>query len=36
MSDAPYADKLEIRELIENWAIWRDSGDWHRFANGLA
>lgn len=32
MSDAPYADKLEIRELIENWAIWRDSGDWHRFA----
>ena len=24
-------DKLAIRELIENWAIWRDSGDWDRF-----
>jgi len=21
-----------IRELIENWAVWRDSGDWERFA----
>ena len=20
-----------IRQLIENWAIWRDSGDWQRF-----
>ena len=20
-----------IREIIENWAIWRDSGDWDRF-----
>ena len=25
-------DKLEIRELIENWALWRDAGDWDRFA----
>jgi len=24
-------DKLAIRELIENWVIWRDSGDWERF-----
>ena len=24
-------DRLAIRELIENWAIWRDSGDWERF-----
>jgi hypothetical protein len=24
-------DRLEIRELIENWAIWRDAGDWDRF-----
>jgi hypothetical protein len=32
MIETPYADKLEIRELIENWAIWRDSGDWQRFA----
>jgi hypothetical protein len=25
-------DRLIIRELIENWVIWRDSGDWDRFA----
>jgi SnoaL-like domain len=25
------AEKLAIREIIENWAIWRDSGDWERF-----
>jgi hypothetical protein len=25
------ADRLEIRELIENWAVWRDAGDWSRF-----
>jgi hypothetical protein len=24
-------EKLAIREVIENWAIWRDSGDWERF-----
>jgi hypothetical protein len=24
-------DKLAIRELVENWTIWRDSGDWERF-----
>lgn len=24
-------DKLAIRELIENWAVWRDAGDWERF-----
>ncbi len=24
-------DKLRIREVIENWVIWRDSGDWERF-----
>ncbi|HWB23823.1 MAG TPA: nuclear transport factor 2 family protein [Gaiellaceae bacterium] len=24
-------DKQQIRELIENWAIWRDAGDWDRF-----
>lgn len=23
---------LLIRELVENWAVWRDSGDWERFA----
>jgi SnoaL-like domain len=26
------ADRLAIRELIENWAVWRDAGDWERFA----
>src|SRR5437763_960944 len=25
------ADKLAIRELVENWVIWRDAGDWDRF-----
>jgi len=25
-------DKLAIREVIENWALWRDAGDWKRFA----
>ncbi|HTW13108.1 MAG TPA: nuclear transport factor 2 family protein [Solirubrobacteraceae bacterium] len=28
----PAADRLAIRELVENWAIWRDAGDWERFA----
>ena len=25
-------DKLLIRELVERWAVWRDAGDWERFA----
>ncbi len=24
-------DRFAIRELIENWAVWRDAGDWERF-----
>jgi hypothetical protein len=24
-------DKALIRELIDNWAVWRDAGDWQRF-----
>jgi hypothetical protein len=24
-------DRQEIRELIENWVVWRDAGDWDRF-----
>ena len=24
-------DKQLIREVIENWALWRDAGDWERF-----
>lgn len=27
------ADSLAIRENIENWVLWRDSGDWERFAS---
>jgi SnoaL-like domain len=30
--NTPLVDRLAIRELIENWAIWRDAGDWKRFA----
>jgi len=25
------ADRQAIRELIENWAVWRDARDWERF-----
>ncbi|MDE2359546.1 MAG: nuclear transport factor 2 family protein [Betaproteobacteria bacterium] len=23
--------RLAIRELVENWVVWRDAGDWERF-----
>ena len=26
------SDRLAIRDLVENWALWRDAGDWERFA----
>jgi len=26
------ADKLAIREVVENWVVYRDAGDWERFA----
>ena len=26
------ADELEIRQLVENWVLWRDAGFWDRFA----
>lgn len=32
MSNELSADKLAIREIVENWAVWRDAGDWERFA----
>ena len=32
MSDAFASDRLAIRELIENWVLWRDAGHWDRFA----
>jgi SnoaL-like domain len=25
-------DRAAIRELVENWVVWRDAGDWERFA----
>ena len=31
MSDL-LTDKLAIRETVENWVIYRDAGDWERFA----
>jgi hypothetical protein len=24
-------DRLALRDLVENWAVWRDAGDWSRF-----
>ena len=27
----PYMDRIGIRELLENWVLWRDAGDWDRF-----
>lgn len=24
-------ERLTLRDLIENWALWRDAGDWERF-----
>jgi len=24
-------ERIAIRDLIENWAVWRDAGDWERF-----
>jgi hypothetical protein len=29
--DAALADRLQIRELVDNWVVWRDAGDWDRF-----
>jgi hypothetical protein len=28
---ADMGDRSEIRELVENWVVWRDAGDWDRF-----
>jgi len=30
--DAALVERLRIREVIENWTLWRDAGDWARFA----
>ena len=29
--DHQLLDKLALRELIDNWAVWRDAGLWDRF-----
>jgi hypothetical protein len=26
-------DRLQIVEVVQNWALWRDAGDWERFAS---
>ena len=30
-SDAQWQDRSAIRDLLENWVVWRDAGDWERF-----
>jgi hypothetical protein len=30
-AEAEREARLAIRELIENWVVWRDAGDWDRF-----
>lgn len=29
--DDTLLDRLALRELVENWVVWRDAGDWERF-----
>jgi SnoaL-like domain len=31
MSESDLVERLAIRDLVENWAVWRDAGDWDRF-----
>jgi SnoaL-like domain len=30
--DDTLQDELQIRRLLERWVVWRDAGDWERFA----
>jgi hypothetical protein len=30
--EAALEDRIAIREVVENWVLWSDSGDWQRFA----
>jgi hypothetical protein len=32
MSNDLMNDKLAVREVVENWVLYRDAGDWERFA----
>jgi hypothetical protein len=25
-------DRMAVREAVENWALWRDAGEWEKFA----
>jgi hypothetical protein len=29
--DQDLLDRLAVRQLVENWVVWRDAGDWERF-----
>ena len=29
--DKELLDRLTIRQLVDNWVVWRDAGDWDRF-----
>jgi hypothetical protein len=31
MPNAQTSDSAAIREVVENWTMWRDAGDWERF-----
>jgi hypothetical protein len=31
MTDTTDADRRDIWQLIQNWVVWRDAGDWERF-----
>jgi SnoaL-like protein len=31
--DQALNDRLAIRQLVENWVVWCDAGDWERFAS---
>ena len=32
MNDQISRDEWAIRRMVERWAVWRDAGDWERFA----
>ena len=29
--DGEILDRIAIRQLVENWVVWRDAGDWEKF-----
>jgi hypothetical protein len=32
MTNEALIDELALRRLVQDWAVWRDAGDWARFA----